>query len=249
VLAGWSLRLLGYHGCELADDADAFLAPDRPSGWGTGLYLWHAGRGAGMQRLRPSSEKEMIALFLRTELASDRWRDTLRELLDRAGLPERVITDPDLDDHTENRARRQLLTGHRGYDTRTDYFDGFPDDVRWEWMGITPAELAAVRYIEYDYWAELSGGTRLPADAAARIRAGVTVFGVSSDRPLSMAQAVAAGARFPPLILVTTRPSGGLVVLEGHVRLTALMLCPGRLPPEMEVLVGSSPGMAGWGCW
>jgi len=24
------------------------------------------------------------------------------------------------------------------------------------------------------------------------------------------------------------------------------MMCPGRLPPEMEVLVGSSPDMAGW---
>jgi hypothetical protein len=202
-----------------------------------------------MRRLRPSGEDEMIALFLRTELASDRWRDALRELLGRGGLPERVITAPDLDDPAENRARRQLLTGHRGYDSRDGYFEGFPDDVRWEWMGITLAELAAVRYIEYDYWAELSGGTRLPVDAAARIRAGVTVFGVSSDRPLSMARAVAEGARFPPLILVTIRSSGDLVLLEGHVRLTAFMLCPGGLPPELEVLVGSSPGMARWGCW
>jgi len=191
----------------------------------------------------------MIALFLRTELASDRWRDALRKLLDRAGLPESVIAEPDLDDPAEIRARRQLLTGHRGYDTRTDHFPGFPDNVRWEWMGITPAELAAVRYIEYDYWVELSGGTRLPGDAAARIRAGVTVFGVSSDRPLSMARAVADGARFPPLILVTTGSSGDLVALEGHLRLTAFMLCRGRLPPELEVLVGSSPAMAAWDCW
>jgi hypothetical protein len=202
-----------------------------------------------MRRLRPSCEEEMIALFLRTELASDRWRDALRKLLDRAGLPESVIAEPDLDDPAEIRARRQLLTGHRGYDTRTDYFPGFPDNVRWEWMGITPAELAAVRYIDYDYWVELSGGTRLPADAAARIRAGVTVFGVSSDRPLSMARVVADGARFPPLILVTTGSSGFLVVLEGQLRLTAFMLCRGRLAPELEVLVGSSPAMAAWDCW
>jgi hypothetical protein len=38
-------------------------------------------------------------------------------------------------------------------------------------MGIIPAELAAVRYLEYDYWGGLSGGNRLPADHAARIRA------------------------------------------------------------------------------
>jgi hypothetical protein len=109
-------------------------------------------------------------------------------------------------------------------------------------MAITPAELATVRYVDYDYWVELSGGTCLAVDAAPRIRAGVAPFGVSSAWALGMVQAVADGARFPPLI-----PSGGLVVLEGHVRLTAYMLCPDRLPPELEVLVGSSPGAAGWG--
>jgi len=33
------------------------------------------------------------------------------------------------------------------------------------------------------------------------------------------------------------------VVLEGHARLTAYMLARDRLPPELEVLVGSSPAM------
>jgi len=188
----------------------------------------------------------MVALFLRTELPAARFRDKLQALLEREGLPERVITDPDLDDDAENQARLRLLTQHREYGTRAGLFDGFPDDVRWEWMAITPAELATVRYVDYDYWVELSGGTRLPVDAAARIRAGVAPFGVSSDWALGMAQAFADGARFPPLILVTTGPSGDLVVLEGHVRLTAYMLRPDRLPPELEVLVGSSPDMAAW---
>jgi len=117
-------------------------------------------------------------------------------------------------------------------------------------MVITPVELARVRYIEYDYWDELSGGTRLAVDAATRIHAGVTPFGVSNDGVLAMAQAVANGARLPPLILVTTGRGGDdLVVLEGHVRLTAFMLVHDRLPPGLEVLVGSSPTMARWDCW
>ena len=116
-------------------------------------------------------------------------------------------------------------------------------------MAITPAELARVRFIDYDYWVELSGGTRLAVDAAPLIRSGVAPFGVSSDWALGMAQAVADGARFPPLILVTTGPSGDLVVLEGHARLTAYMLARDRLPPELEVLVGSSPAMTRWGLW
>ena len=40
-----------------------------------------------MRRLRPSSEAEMVALFLRTELPAARFRDTLRALLERDGLP------------------------------------------------------------------------------------------------------------------------------------------------------------------
>jgi hypothetical protein len=203
-----------------------------------------------MRRLRPGSEAEMVALFLRTELRSARWQDDVRALLGRAGLPDRVLTAPDLGDDAENQARLRLLTGHRGYGTRTEIFEDFPDDVRWQWMAITPAELARVRYIDYDYWVELSGGTRLAVSAAARIRAGAAPFGVPNDGVLAMARAFAGGARFPPLILVTTGlGSGGLVVLEGHARLTAVMLARGQSPPELEVLVGSSPAMTRWGCW
>ena len=104
-----------------------------------------------MRRMRPSSEAEMVALFLRTELPAARHRDDLRALLERGGLSERVITAPDLGDDAENQARLRLLTWHRGYGTRTELFDGFPDDVRWQWMAITPAELARVRYVDYDY--------------------------------------------------------------------------------------------------
>jgi len=154
----------------------------------------------------------------------------------------RMDADLDLGDGV----RLRLLTDHREYSTRAGLFDGFPDDVRWQWMAITPAELAGVRYVDYDYWVELSGGSRLAADAAPRIRAGVAPFGVSSDWALGMAREVARGARFPPLILVTTGPGGGLVVLEGHARLTAYMLARDRLPPELEVLVGSSPAMTRW---
>lgn len=202
-----------------------------------------------MRRLRASGEAEMVALFLRTELPAARSRDDLEAHLEREGLPERVVTAPDLDDDAQNRARLRLLTHHRGYGTRTELFDGFPDDVCWQWMAISPAELAGVRYIDYDYWVQLSGGSRLAVDAGPRIRAGVAPFGVPSDWALGMAQAVARGARFPPLILVTTGLGENLVVLEGHARLTAFMLARDWLPPELEVLVGSSPMMTRWGLW
>jgi len=202
-----------------------------------------------MRWLRPSSEAEMVALFLRTELPSARFGDELRALLERAGLRERVVTETDLGDDAENRVRLRLLTEQRGYGTRTEVFEDFPNDVLWEWMAVTAAELARVRYIDDDYWLELSGGTRLAVDGARRIRAGVTPYGVSQDRVLGMAEAVAGGAWFPALILVTTGVGGDLVVLEGHARLTAYMLARDQVPPELEVLVGSSQAITRWDCW
>jgi hypothetical protein len=202
-----------------------------------------------MRRLGPSSEAEMVALFLRTELSSDRFGAGIRVLLERDGVPEHVVSAPGLGDDAENQVRLRLLTEQRGYGNRTDYFEGFPDDVRWQWMAITPAELARVRYIEYSYWNELSGGSRLAVDAAPRIRAGAAPFGVPSDGLLGLARAAAAGARFPPLILVTTGRHGALVVSEGHARLTGFMLARDHLPRELEVLVGSSTTMTRWGCW
>jgi hypothetical protein len=71
-----------------------------------------------MRWLRSSGEAEMVAVFLRTELPSHRWKDDLRALLGRAGPPDRVITAPDLGDHAENQARLRLLTEHRGYGAR-----------------------------------------------------------------------------------------------------------------------------------
>ena len=66
--------------------------------------------------------------------------------------------------------------------------------------GHHPAELATVRYTEHDYWNVLSGGTRLAADAATRIRAGVTPFGVPNERVL----AIDDGARVVPVFFTDT---------------------------------------------
>jgi hypothetical protein len=119
--------------------------------------------------------------------------------------------------------------------------------VRWERAALTPDEVLAVRYIQYDYWVELSGGTRLPLDAAARIRAGVDVFRVSSAAFVVIADAL--DERLFPELIVLGGEGDRLVVLEGHVRLTALALRLELLPQELEVLLGTSPRISEWACW
>lgn len=80
-----------------------------------------------------------------------------------------------------------------------------------------------MRYLDYSYWVELSGGSRRPTDAAARIKAGLRAFDVPNEPFVDAAHAVIGGERFPPLILVGERQDN-LVCLEGHLRLTAYAL-------------------------
>jgi hypothetical protein len=202
-----------------------------------------------MRRCRSATEDEMVALFLRTEITSVRFRAKLLERLEKAGLPERLLTEPNLADAVENRARRELLGQYRGYGRDEDYFEGFPENLRWEWEMLIPEELTRVKYIDYSYWNELSGGSRLPADAAPRIRAGIAPFGVSMEWALGFADTIAAGADIPPMILVAPREDGDFVLLEGHVRLTGYLLRPEALPAELPVLVGYSSEIARWGCY
>jgi hypothetical protein len=198
-----------------------------------------------MRIVGPSSEEEMIAVFLRGELGSDRFGPLLEQALVESDFDPRIVTDADISDPDGNDARRKLLDETRGYDRRVGLFAGFPDDVRWQRVALGPDELGLVRFINYDYWIELSGGTRLPADAAARIRAGFDVYGVSSTGFLEAAATLEVG-RLPELILVGDGRPDGLVVLEGHVRLAALALRPELVPSELEVLLGTSPGIDEW---
>jgi hypothetical protein len=174
----------------------------------------------------------MIAVFLLGELTSERFGAGIRAALDAAGQTEALVTAAELDDADQNRARRVLLAVTRGYGEDRDVFERFPARVRWVRAVLTPAELARVRYIEYSYWNELSGGTRLASHAAQQIRQGVTVFGVPNGRFWSAKRAVERGELFLPLILAGRRRDR-LICLEGHLRLTAYALA--GFPPRLSV--------------
>jgi hypothetical protein len=199
-----------------------------------------------MRVVAPSSEDEMVATFLRAEVDSNRFGPELAEALRLEGRETRIITSADLADVEENELRRRLLDETRGYSRRRWLFQGFPDGVCWQRVALTRDELAAVRYIDYDFWVELSGGTRLPADAARRIREGVRVFDIPNDGFHEAAAALEQGAAWPELIVVSAVAEGGDVVLEGHMRLTAYALAPHCVPAELEVLRGVAPGVTEW---
>jgi hypothetical protein len=196
-----------------------------------------------MQLLHRVPAEEMVATFLRTELASSRFEQAILAILDRDGQDRRIIEHPDLANPADNEYRAQVLGEHRGYGRDDDVFTSVPADTRWYRAQATKADLAQVRYIDYDYWTELSGGSRFAVDAAERIRRGIEAFRIGNGAYWYLAEALKAGASFPELILVGADECGPLVLLEGHVRLTAYFLVPECIPPELPVIVGYAPGL------
>jgi len=185
----------------------------------------------------------MIASFLEGELRSERFGPAIRDQLTAIGESDELLTRPDLTDPRANAARRDVLAATRGYGEGRELFEFFPTTVHWIRALLTPDELARVRYIEYSYWNEISGGSRLPGDAARRIKAGLQAFGVPNTRFLIAASAIARGEQFPPLILAGEH-TGELVCLEGNLRLTGHALA--GFPVAVECLIGTAPGMGRW---
>lgn len=202
-----------------------------------------------MRHLKRISEAEMIAVFLRTELSSSRIVPTISELVQRDGRDRSVISDPDLSNTADNVYRRQVLGAYRGYGRDAELFAGFPSRTRWYRAVATKDDLTRVRYINYDYWNELSGGSRMPADAAARIRQGIEIFNVSNAGFWHLADAIAAGAIFPEMIMVGAWKGAPLTLLEGHARLTAYFLRPEAIPSAMHVIVGYARDIVAWGLY
>lgn len=197
-----------------------------------------------------AGEVEMVASFLLAELGSERFGETLARVLARRGLPTTLLTDADLSDAEANELRRRVLGDFRGYRQNRELFEGFPGEVSWLRVMLSPAELLDVRYIDYSYWTALTDGTRRPMDAARFIRQGRLVFDrMPTEHYLALADSVREGITWEPIICVRAGADHPIVVLEGHARLTAMALASDYLPSEVPALLGTSPAIAAWTCY
>jgi hypothetical protein len=198
-----------------------------------------------MRILGPVTEDEVIACFLRAELTSERYGQKLRTLLARDRMAIDVLVRPDLGDPEANRYRRTLLDEHRAFERREGLFADFPKHIDWHRAALEPEEVLEIRYINWDWWLRISGGTRSAVEAAKRIRRG-EVAGVSADEDAQIAAALRSRTPPPELIAVSLPERSPLVLVEGHVRLTAYALFPEFLPDELEIYLGIAEDMAAW---
>ena len=144
------------------------------------------------------------------------------------------------------RFREEVLAGTRGWRIG-GLFGGLPAELEWQRVALTPDEVLDIRYIHWHWWLKISGATRSPREAARRIRAGL-VPGSDPDWHRKIAERLRSDDP-PPELIVVQAPGGPMVLLEGHVRLTAYALWPESLPDELEILLGVSEGAPRWGCY
>jgi len=199
-----------------------------------------------MRLVKPISEHEMVAHFLKTEINSRRFGKNILRLLKRDLVHREIIDAPDTKNRLENHYRRNLLGEFRGYRRNRELFENFPEDVAWYRAIISKNELALVKYINWDYWLQLSGSSRSPRDAVKNIQASIKIYGRSHTDIWKAAQALQHGVNLPEMILVSKDKHSHLVVLEGHLRLSAYFLAPEFIPDEMNVLVGYSSDLGNW---
>ena len=202
-----------------------------------------------MHKLKDTTQDEMVATFLKSEINSKRFGQHIIERLKRDNKNRAIIDNPDLVDSSDNHYRIQLLGEYRGYGQNKLLFENFPTNVRWEYVSLSREDLKRIKYIKYDYWTKLSQGTRFAKDAVETIEKGTEIFDESNEPFLKAAKAVVAGLIFPEMILIAVDTTEDIVVVEGHLRLTAYLLAKDKAPDEVEAIIGYSPEIINWGLY
>jgi hypothetical protein len=121
-----------------------------------------------MKILKDITEDEMASVFLRAKIGSFRFAEEMQQIMKDCNADIEIIDDPNFDDKNENKLRQKLLQSFGGADDG-HLFKNFPKDVAWKKALLSKSDMQRVKYINYDYWNELSGGSRLVLDGAANV--------------------------------------------------------------------------------
>ena len=189
-----------------------------------------------MKIVRPSSENEMISEFLKAEYASERFSQKVRTVLSEGGFSSEIILSPDLGNDLQNALRKNILKRFRGYGENREMFERFPAVTAYYSCLFSKEDLPDIRYIDYDYWNELSNGTHSPLIAAETIRSGKQIFGIGNEGFLTAAAYVKEHGFFPKMFFLTSDLKR-FVIVEGHLRMTAYAL-ESTYFNDIEILVG-----------
>jgi hypothetical protein len=204
-----------------------------------------------MDDLGPASDDHVILAWLQAEIESPPFQSYL------IGDPPKpshlarglaLARNPDLDNAEQNAERRRIIASAHGFGRGALIFAGLDDDIKWRRVRASIADVAGMLYSNRNAtWTTLAPATRTVAEGAAnapRVFAGDD----TNMRILSLARTICHADPAPALseLICLRLPGGGISVLEGHTRATAIVLERHKLPDGVDAFIGDSASIGSW---
>jgi O-antigen/teichoic acid export membrane protein len=189
--------------------------------------------------VRPLSESEVIAEFLRSEFHHPEFE----EYRDEFG---NIVHHPDLENERENALRRALLFLRRGAMWRE-----LPDDTQWFQVELSKNDLQRIRFFPRAQWRRVAEGSFYLTDMVECLR---TKWQESPEDEFfqklrRLSDPVRTGGVNPTVLLIGMNTNSPLTLLDGNHRMAAAMLAqPPAALDGFQFICGLSPAMTRC-CW
>ena len=204
-----------------------------------------------MQDLGPATDDHVILAWLQAEIVSERFRKYIvgdppdpRAL----AIVRPLAHTPDLTDRQQNRDRRHIIGGMRGFGRGVNAFQGIANDVAWRRAHVSVAEVGAMLYINDGGWRTLAPTTLLVSEGASNAGQVPADGGATNMHILSIARDICHTDPVPqyPELICLNRPDRRISLIEGNTRATAYVIEAHRLPDGVDIYLGSSASIATW---
>jgi hypothetical protein len=159
-----------------------------------------------------------------------------------------LARNPDLENAKHNADRRRIIASAHGFGRGSLIFAGLEDDIAWRRVRASIADVGAMLYSNRNAtWTTLAPATRRVAEGAAN--AALVFSGDDTNMHiLSLARTIchADPALSLSELICLRLPDGGISLLEGHTRATAMVLEGHKLADGVDAYIGDSPSIKSW---
>jgi O-antigen/teichoic acid export membrane protein len=189
--------------------------------------------------VRPLSEHQVIAEFLRSEFHHPEFEEYRREF-------SHLVDNPDLDSNRENALRRALLFLRRGAMWRE-----LPEETEWFEVEVTSDDLTRLRFFPRAQWRRVAEGSFYLTDVieCLRLKWQESPHDEFFQKLRRLSDPVREGLVNPTVLLIGIDAHSPLTILDGNHRVAAAMLSqPPATIDSFHFICGLSPAMTRC-CW
>jgi hypothetical protein len=204
-----------------------------------------------MEDLGAVSDDQVILAWLQAEIESPPFQSYLIGDPPKPSHLARALAlarNPDLGNAAQNAERRRIIASAHGFGRGALIFAGLADDVVWRRFRASTSDVGEMLYSNRNAaWTTLAPATRKVAEGASN--AAKTFAGDDTNMHiLALASTICHAGPAPELseLICLRLPDGGISVVEGHARATAIVIEAHRLGDGVGAYIGDSPSIASW---